>query len=299
LGNQNGLFEPGEIVAVDPTWLRFVPGSVVGVTGTASNFVGPMGGTYGIVDATADYGTIDPGGPGVNCADVGADNCYTLSVDDPPIRPALHWDTTFDEALSDGSEATYTVHVGESFGDVAPAHPFYRFVETIFHNAVTGGCGGGSYFPDNPVTRAQMAVFLLVSRFGASYLPPDETGAVFTDVPAGSFAAAFIEDLAARSITGGCDVNLYCPNGNATREQMAVFLLRTLEGPTYVPPDCVTPTFDDVPCSSVYARWVNEIALRGITAGCGPGLYCPADPITRGQMAVFLTVTFTLPLNGA
>jgi hypothetical protein len=80
---------------------------------------------------------------------------------------------------------------------------------------------------------------------------------------------------------------------------MAVFLLRALEGPIYVPPDCTTPTFSDVPCSSGFAKWINEIALRGITAGCGGGNYCPTDPVSRGQMAVFLAVTFGLGLNGA
>jgi hypothetical protein len=75
---------------------------------------------------------------------------------------------------------------------------------------------------------------------------------------------------------------------------MAVFLLRTLEGPTYTPPVCVTPTFTDVPCSSPFARWIEELVLRGITAGCGGGLYCPLLAVSRGQMAVFLTVTFAL-----
>jgi hypothetical protein len=143
-----------------------------------------------------------------------------------------------------------------------------------------------------------MAVFLMVSKFGASYLPPDATGTVFTDVPLGSFAAAFIEDIAARQITAGCGGGNYCPGDSVTREQMAVFLLRALEGPVYVPPDCTTPTFGDVPCSSGFAKWINEIALRGITAGCAPNLYCPTHLVSREQMAVFLTSTFGLQLNG-
>jgi len=75
---------------------------------------------------------------------------------------------------------------------------------------------------------------------------------------------------------------------------MAVFLLVTHDGMGYVPPACVTPTFADVPCSSGFARWIDELAHRGITAGCGDGNYCPNDPATRGQMAVFLVTMFTL-----
>jgi hypothetical protein len=55
------------------------------------------------------------------------------------------------------------------------------------------------------------------------------------------------------------------------------------------------PSFNDVPCASNFAAWINELALRGITSGCGGGNYCPADPVTRGQMAVFLSATFSLP----
>jgi hypothetical protein len=75
---------------------------------------------------------------------------------------------------------------------------------------------------------------------------------------------------------------------------MAVFLLKTFEGPSYVPPACTGPTFADVPCSSPFAPWVDEAARRGITAGCGGGNYCPARAVTRAQMAVFLATTFGL-----
>jgi hypothetical protein len=99
-------------------------------------------------------------------------------------------------------------------------------------------------------------------------------------------------------VTAGCGGGNYCPTADVTRAQMAVFLLRTLEGASYAPPACVTPVFSDVPCSSGFAPWINELAARGITAGCGGGNYCPSNPNTRGQMAVFLTTTFGLTLYG-
>jgi hypothetical protein len=79
---------------------------------------------------------------------------------------------------------------------------------------------------------------------------------------------------------------------------MAVFLLKTLAGAGFTPPPCTTASFGDVPCASPFAAWVQELVHRGITAGCGGGLYCPTDPVTRGQMAVFLTKTFGLTLYG-
>jgi hypothetical protein len=44
--------------------------------------------------------------------------------------------------------------------DVPTSHPFFRFVEALAAAGITGGCGVGSYCPDQPVTRGQMAVFL-------------------------------------------------------------------------------------------------------------------------------------------
>ncbi len=44
--------------------------------------------------------------------------------------------------------------------DVPTSHPFFRFVEALAASGVTGGCGAGTYCPDSPVTRGQMAVFL-------------------------------------------------------------------------------------------------------------------------------------------
>ncbi len=139
-----------------------------------------------------------------------------------------------------------------------------------------------------------MAVFLLVAKEGAGYVPPACTTPMFSDVPCSSPYARWINELAVRGVTGGCGAGTYCPTSAVTREQMSVFLLKTLEPPGYVPPACVTPDFGDVPCSSPFARWINELALRGITGGCGGGNYCPVNPNTRGEMAVFLVVTFAL-----
>jgi uncharacterized delta-60 repeat protein len=178
--------------------------------------------------------------------------------------------------------------------DVPPGSPYYAFVRKLIRNQVTAGCMETYFCGWLPVTRAQMAVFLLRSKEGASYVPPPATGTVFDDVPIDGFAAAWIEELAARGITAGCDVNLYCPDASNTRAQMAVFLLVTLEGTGYMPPD-PTGVFVDVPVSSPYARWIEELFARGITGGCAQGMYCPDDPVLREQMAVFLSVTFSLP----
>jgi hypothetical protein len=181
-----------------------------------------------------------------------------------------------------------------TFADTPPSNPFYDFVETIASNEISGGCGGGNYCPSIGVTRAQMAVFLLKSKYGSAYLPPAATGQVFSDVPAGSFAAAWIEQLAEEGITTGCGGGRYCPNGIVTRAQMAVFLLRGEHGSGFSPPPA-TGIFGDLVLTDPFTPWIVALSLEGVTAGCGSGNYCPNNPNTRGQMAVFLVRTFDLP----
>ena len=182
-----------------------------------------------------------------------------------------------------------------TFIDVPPSHPFYQYVETLAANGVTGGCGGAYYCPDASVTRAQMAVFLLKSKLGSSYVPPAATGAVFADVPANAFAAAWIEKLANLGVTTGCGGGNYCPNSAVSRRQMAAFLLKTKNGSAYAPPSPVG-VFADVPVSDGSASWIEELYAETITGGCltNPLRYCPDNPNTRGQMAVFLVKTFNL-----
>ena len=47
-----------------------------------------------------------------------------------------------------------------TFGDVPTDHWAFQFVEALFTSGITGGCGGGNFCPDDPLTRGQMAVFL-------------------------------------------------------------------------------------------------------------------------------------------
>jgi hypothetical protein len=287
----NGILEPGEMVTLAPSWMN-TTGSPVSVTGTAPSFTGPAGATYSLSDATADYGNV-PAGATASCVSTG--DCYAVGVSAPATRPLLHWDAAFSESLSTGDSKTWSVHVGQSFSDVPSSAGFYRFVETLLHNGVTTGCGGGAYCPSDSVTRAQMAVFLLVSQAGTSYTPPPATG-VFADVPAASPYAPWIEELARRGVTAGCGNGNFCPATPATRAQMAVFLLVAREGAAYVPPPAVG-IFGDVPHSSPFAPWIEELYHRGITAGCGAGMYCPGAAVARGPMAVFLSTTFGLSLG--
>jgi plastocyanin len=61
-----------------------------------------------------------------------------------------------------------------------------------------------------------------------------------------------------------------------------------------VSPAPATATFNDVPTSDPRFRFVEALAASGVTSGCGGGNFCPDSPLTRGQMAVFLSVALGL-----
>jgi S-layer family protein len=61
-----------------------------------------------------------------------------------------------------------------------------------------------------------------------------------------------------------------------------------------VPAGPATATFNDVPTTHIFYRWIETLAASGITGGCGGGGYCPDAPITRGQMAVFIAQSLGL-----
>ncbi len=217
---------------------------------------------------------------------------HSLTSTSPVLAPGTVNDVVV--MTPDGTTGTLIKGWVSDFLDVPGAQQFYSFVTTLVSNAITVGVGGGNYGVDQSTLRQQMAVFLMKARHGLCYTPPPCTTQVFTDVPCSSNFAPWIDELVAEGITGGCGPGTYCPTDPVKRQQMAVLLLKTSQGLGYAPPACVTATFDDVPCDNPFAPWIYDLVARGITGGCGGGLYCPGSPATRGQMAVFLTKTFGL-----
>ena len=129
-----------------------------------------------------------------------------------------------------GSAYVPPAATGTMFTDVSTSTFGAAWIEEFAKEGITSGCGNGKFCPSDNVTRAQMAIFLLKGEHGSSFIPPVATG-VFPDVPVGSFAADWIEQLASEGITSGCGGGNYCPNNFVLRDQMAVFLVKTFKLP--------------------------------------------------------------------
>ena len=183
-----------------------------------------------------------------------------------------------------------------AFDDVVPAHWAWQFVEEIFAAGLTAGFPDGTYRPDNPVTRAEMAVFLKKGIHGSAYSPPTPDGShPFTDI-AGHWAEAWIEDLYDEGFTSGFPDGTYGPDNQVTRAEMAVFLKKAIHGSAYTSP---TPDgshpFGDIAGHWAEA-WIEDLYDEGITSGYADGTYRPENQVTRAEMAVFLVNAFGLPV---
>lgn len=133
------------------------------------------------------------------------------------------------------------------------------------------------------MTRAQMATF--VAR--ALNLGP-ATDDYFTD-DEDSVHEGGINRIREVGITEGCNPptnDQFCPDQTMTRGQMAAFLARAFD---FAPTDEDFFVDDE---GHLFERAINRMAAEGVTQGCNPPAndrFCPDDPVTRGQMATFLT----------
>lgn len=110
----------------------------------------------------------------------------------------------------------------------------------------------------------------------------------FLDVPDADPFWASIDAVAMNGVTVGCGGGNFCPSAPNTRAQVAPMLLRAIETAAYVPPLATGGVFSDVSATSFAAAWIEELARRGISSGCGSGSYCPGAPVTRAMLAVML-----------
>jgi len=183
-------------------------------------------------------------------------------------------------ALTGPAGGTYTIDdAAAAYGSVAPG------ATANCHDA-TGDCYRVTISGTRTV--AHWDAELTETIDGQYFTRTIHVGNSFSDVPPTNPFYAYIENLFHSGATGGCGTGVYCPSGTVTRAQMAVFLLKGKFGSNHVPPPATGTVFLDVHIGDFAADWIEELAGLGITGGCGGGNYCPTQPVTRAQMAVFL-----------
>jgi hypothetical protein len=159
-------------------------------------------------------------------------------------------------------------------------NPLVADIEWAAAEGITVGCNApfnDFYCPQSPVTRGQMATFLV-----RTLNLPEASQDFFADDSGNSHEQA-INRIAAAGITTGCTPSTFCPEQSVTREQMASFLVRAFD----IASSTNNP-FNDV--GGTHAADIAALYASGVTTGCSavPLAYCPGSPVLRDQMAAFL-----------
>jgi hypothetical protein len=161
-------------------------------------------------------------------------------------------------------------------------------IERIAELGITLGCNppaNDRYCPERGVTRAEMAAFIIRALGEEDNIGTHQGW--FSDVSAEAWYAGYVERLADLAITTGTGPEVFAPDRIVSRAEMAAFLTRGFGSGSESTPLGV---FSDVPGDAWYLEEVEELFAMGVTRGCAldPLRYCPADPVTRAQMASFL-----------
>jgi RHS repeat-associated protein len=133
--------------------------------------------------------------------------------------------------IFNASGNNFTYSTTPYFSDVLPSNPFFKFVQKMRDLGIAAGETATTYGPNDPVTRAQMAVFITLARLGPQTAFTYSSTPQFGDVPASNPFFKFVQKLAEMGITAGCTAASgntlanYCPDNIVTRDQMAVFLI--------------------------------------------------------------------------
>jgi hypothetical protein len=176
------------------------------------------------------------------------------------------------------------------FSDVPAAHPWIDYIFLLNRFGVTVGCREAplSYCPADTVTQAQMAAFVIRALYGENFNYPATP--YFTDMPASNSLFKYVQKMRELNINQGCGGAFFCPNSTVNRGQMAMYIARALYGEAY--PFSSNARFSDVPSSDFLFKYVQKIWEIGVTQGCTTTSYCPGNPVTREQMAAFLSRSF-------
>ena len=205
---------------------------------------------------------------------------FVVEVADGTATPITNPDPVTDV----NGEETPGSHTGRFTDDDDSVHE--PDIDRIAELGVTRGCASEpepEYCPDSPVTRAEMAAFLMRSIGTPDPQPSFTVG--FLDVPGDVWYTNYVHAVAEMGIDLGENGN-WRPDDPLTRLEMAYWLARVFDHVEPVP----TPTgvFEDVNIDDWEA--VEGLYASGVTRGCSaqPLLYCPDQSVSRAQMASFL-----------
>lgn len=188
--------------------------------------------------------------------------------------------------LLDGSATVKIIDNSKDFEDVDAGDWFEDAVDFASSHELFQGVAPTAFAPEEPMTRAMLSTVLwrLEGEESASVLD------TFTDVTDGSWYEDGVAWASEHGIIQGYNSNVFGPNDNVTREQMALMIYRYAD---YQGMDTTgragLTRFTDGAQTSEWAKDALEWALsNGLINGKGNGVLDPTGSASRAEVATVL-----------
>jgi S-layer family protein len=179
------------------------------------------------------------------------------------------------------------------FGDVVGFDVMtVQAIDCIVHYGISNGTSDLTFNPTGPVSRWQMALFLIRQAQVHGVGLPAATDHGFTDIAGYNLAIRdAINQLAQLGITRGAGMGIFSPSDSMSRWEMALFLIRFASVVGIPPSESVgSAGFTDMGSFNEETRAaVDQLVQYGIAAGTSSSTFEPAGHVLRWQMALFLT----------
>jgi len=175
-----------------------------------------------------------------------------------------------------------------TFTDVKKTDWFYEYIKYVIDNELMNGVSNDNFAPNDTLTRA-MLVTVLYRHAGE---PATNRSIPFADVDMGAYYANAVSWAKQNSIISGINENVFAPNDNITREQIAAIMHRYAQYKGYdvsVGENTNIHSYDDFDS-------ISEYAIASLQWACGSGLMKgkststlnPLDNATRAEIAAIL-----------
>ncbi|MEO1095453.1 MAG: S-layer homology domain-containing protein [Cyanobacteria bacterium J06638_28] len=174
-----------------------------------------------------------------------------------------------------------------TFSDVEDDFWAKPYIDALTAREVLDGLPDGSYAPNRPVTRAELAAQVAQ----AFETEPKQAAETFTDIPEDYWALSKIEESVTTGFMSGYPDQVFRPTQNVPRVQVLVTLVSGLDLPPSAAPDKVLAQFPDQADIPAWARGQVAMAAEAgliIAAPDSGDQLRPNESATRAEVAAIL-----------
>lgn len=175
-----------------------------------------------------------------------------------------------------------SIQAAGNFSDVSSDAFYAKAVNELASKGIIGGYSDGTFQPNKQVTRAEVAK-ILAYDLGVT---TEQVISKFIDVKEKDWFFQPVTALAQAGGINGYEDGTFLPNKTITRAEMASLIVKAY---SLKSESSVSTPFTDVSLNSWYAGAVKTLYANNVTSGKGSvHTFAPNDPVTRGEMAVFV-----------